>query len=115
MKSENNKLTNMLTIVTGNYNNLKHMVSDEELFKTRKRKASDDGDLIRNISYNRNICSEDQWSPALAKVVTESNVSTVYVRINPSDTSLVSYEIQYFVDFSEKLRYNENKMRAQNF
>lgn len=80
------KKSNMLTIVTGNYNNLKQMLPDEELSQKRKAGNDDYDNFIRNITFNHNISSGDRWSPALLKVV---KFPEVYVKINQSDTSLV--------------------------
>lgn len=85
VKSENKRLTNLLTTVSRNLSEFKHMELEEEeeeliMSRTRKRKAQE------NLENNNNIPS-NQMLPNVIR----SNISRVYVRIDPSDVSLVSF------------------------
>ncbi|KAL8499351.1 hypothetical protein ACS0TY_022363 [Phlomoides rotata] len=79
LKSENKKLSDMVTILIRNYNDLKQQCSEEEVSRTRKRKLAD-----QHTSWNPMMMSCDQ-----SKV----NISRVYVRIDPSDISLVQRSV----------------------
>ncbi|KAK4380977.1 putative WRKY transcription factor 40 [Sesamum angolense] len=83
MKSENKKLSDILTIVTRNYN---------DLMQTRKRKAVGPGNCTDNSCHNYYSCCDETSAGSLPKLI-KSNVSRVYVRIDPSDTSLVQRSV----------------------
>lgn len=87
VKSENKRLTDLLTTLSRNLSEFKHMQleEEEELSRTKKRKAQDNENLQINLSNN-----------TMPNVI-RSNISRVYVRIDPSDVSLVSsYILQTF-------------------
>lgn len=92
MKWENKKLNEILTIVCRNYHDLMKTESGEE--RLRKRK-SDEIENFSNITEFIHSCC-DAWSPGRPKEI-KSNISRVHVRIDPSDTSLVSLINSTFV------------------
>ncbi|KAI3454017.1 hypothetical protein Pfo_010680 [Paulownia fortunei] len=115
MKTENKKLTDMLTIVSRNYNDLMQRNSEDEVSRTRKRKADDDnenlGNFIVNKSFNHSSYC-DEWSPAGMPKVIKSNVSRVYVRIDPSDTSLVVKDGYQWRKYGQKVTRDNPSPRA---
>lgn len=84
VKSENKRLTDLLTIFSRNLSEFKQMqYEEEEMSRTRKRKADDQNQNLQNVSPKHKMCRGD-----LPNAIT-SNISRVYVRIDPSDVSLV--------------------------
>ncbi|KAL0372079.1 UNVERIFIED_CONTAM: putative WRKY transcription factor 40 [Sesamum calycinum] len=98
MKSENKKLSDILTIVTRNYN---------DLMQTRKRKAVDPGNCTDNSCHNYYSCCDETSAGILPKLI-KSNVSRVYVRIDPSDTSLVVKDGYGWRKYGQKVQRSVN-------
>ncbi|KAL0298252.1 UNVERIFIED_CONTAM: putative WRKY transcription factor 40 [Sesamum angustifolium] len=102
MKSENKKLSDILTIVTRNYN---------DLMQTRKRKAVDPGNCTDNSCHNYYSCCDETSAGSLPKLI-KSNVSRVYVRIDPSDTSLVVKDGYGWRKYGQKVTRDNPSPRA---
>ncbi|XP_011070377.2 probable WRKY transcription factor 40 [Sesamum indicum] len=100
MKSENKKLSDVLTIVTRNYN---------DLMQTRKRKAVDPGYYNHSCRYYS--CCDETSAGTLPKMI-KSNVSRVYVRIDPSDTSLVVKDGYGWRKYGQKVTRDNPSPRA---
>ncbi|KAL0447511.1 UNVERIFIED_CONTAM: putative WRKY transcription factor 40 [Sesamum latifolium] len=109
MKLENKKLSDILTMVTRNYN---------DLMQTRKRKAVDppagssvfgnDNDYSCHYYYS---CCDETSAGCLPKVI-KSNVSRVYVRIHPSDTTLVVKDGYGWRKYGQKVTRDNPSPRA---
>ncbi|KAK6116855.1 hypothetical protein DH2020_049385 [Rehmannia glutinosa] len=99
MKSENKKLSDMLTIVTTNYNDLMQTNEYENI-----------GNFIGNNSFNHN-CYDEYSSPGTPKVI-KSNVSRIYVRVDPLDTSLVVKDGYQWRKYGQKVTRDNPSPRA---
>lgn len=82
------KLTDLLTIVMS-----KNLCEEEEeqSRKRKRRQANDEDQNLENISssdHHSTVVYPSHLSAAMPNVV-RSNISRVYVRIDPSDISLV--------------------------
>ncbi|KAL0407826.1 UNVERIFIED_CONTAM: putative WRKY transcription factor 40 [Sesamum radiatum] len=106
MKWENKKLSDMLTILTRNYN---------DLMQTRKRKAVDSpspgSSVFGNDNDNDYSCCDETSAGCLPRVI-KSNVSRVYVRIDPSDTSLVVKDGYGWRKYGQKVTRDNPSPRA---
>lgn len=98
MRSENKKLTELLIIVCENYHTLqRHLIelvqknSGDEVPKLKKRKFDAENSVITMGNGGGNDSnSEEGGSPQRPKEIRTNISSRVYVRVDPSDTSLVS-------------------------
>ena len=119
LSSENKKLVEMLTMMCDNYNALQRQYRDlmsktshdhenysETLSPSRKRKAADSegytnnsnaivnssGLFINGSSAVESSSSDDEYSCKVPKEI-KSKISTVYVRVDSSDKTLVSFQV----------------------
>lgn len=91
MKSENKKLTDLLNTIYGKYNDLMQRYSEDEITKSRKRKAHYTENCDNFVETNEiSTCRCCDGGPNATPKEIVSNISKVYVRIDPSDVSLVS-------------------------
>lgn len=107
VSAENKKLTEMLTVVCENYNALRSHVMEymsknaeksSDLSPSRKRKcesSNNDGNnynavVVNGASESSSTDEDSPKKPREEKIT--AKISRVYVRTEPSDTSLVSAE-----------------------
>ncbi|XP_024024355.1 probable WRKY transcription factor 40 isoform X2 [Morus notabilis] len=122
ISSENRKLTEMLTVMCGNYNALKSQLrklmmkenSENELpvlspMSSRKRKAGSE-DLIKHASIE--CSSSDEESCKLLPKEIKSNFSTVYVRIDSSDKTLNVKDGYQWRKYGQKVTRDNPSPRA---
>ncbi|GFP81468.1 probable WRKY transcription factor 40, partial [Phtheirospermum japonicum] len=107
IKSENKKLSDILTIVSRNYNNLmmQRHCEDHEPSKTKKRKADENENLDNFIGF------DGKCSPGTTQVI-KSNVSRVHVRMDPSDTSPVVKDGYQWRKYGQKVTRDNPSPRA---
>ncbi|KAA8525605.1 hypothetical protein F0562_007460 [Nyssa sinensis] len=116
--SENKRLTDMLTILCQKYNNLQNHLtdltnksSDNELARFGKRKAEHENrSTIVRIDGNTASSSIDEGSSKKPKECINSiSTSRIYVRTDPSDTSLIVKDGHQWRKYGQKVtRYNSS-------
>lgn len=111
LKSENKKLTETLIFVSENYNTLqRHLIdlvqkySGDELPNSRKRKFEADN-TVNTFGHDgtKDCISEDDGSPKRPREIIRTNISSAFVRVDPSDASLVSSNLFHL---TEEIEYN---------
>lgn len=105
MSKENEKLNMMLDVMCGGFRSLQSQVIDlmgktssetgSNASKKRKDEGHDNRNVINsNISYTNNMeCSSSEDS-GKKQCSLSKKISSVQIRTNPSDTALVSAQIQ---------------------
>ncbi|CAA3006617.1 probable WRKY transcription factor 40 [Olea europaea subsp. europaea] len=113
MKSENKKLKELQNIVYGNYNDLMQKYSGDELMKTRKRKAPYTENYDNFVEKNGNStcsCCVEGSNGTPNEIF--SNVSKVYVRMDPSDMSPVVKDGYHWRKYGQKVTRDNPSPRA---
>lgn len=125
MKSENKKLLEMLFLVYENYialqNNMTDLMqnscrSSEDMFLPRKRKheSSEFNSVItlgNDASSETNIYGADE-SPRTPYKAIRTNISRVFVRTKPTDTSLVVKDGYHWRKYGQKVTKDNPSPRA---
>lgn len=105
MSKENEKLNMMLEVMCGSFRSLQSQVMDlmgktssetgSNASKKRKDEGHDNRNVINsNISYNNHMeCSSSEES-CKKQCSLSKKVSSIQIRTSPSDTALVSTQIQ---------------------
>ncbi|CAA2948671.1 probable WRKY transcription factor 40 [Olea europaea subsp. europaea] len=110
MKSENKKLKELLNIVYGNYNDLMQKYSGDELMKTRKRKAPYTENYDNFVEKNGCSCCVEGSNGTPKEIF--SNVSKVYIRMDPSDMSPVVKDGYHWRKYGQKVTRDNPSPRA---
>ncbi|KAL6985173.1 hypothetical protein U1Q18_018551 [Sarracenia purpurea var. burkii] len=118
MRSEKKKLTEMLIFLCGNYNSLQGQLTDlmlsaNEFPESRKRKAEGEnsgGAIGSNRSPEISWCSyEGQWKRPRE---IQTSVSRVFVKTDPSDTSLLVKDGYQWRKYGQKVTRDNPSPRA---
>ncbi|GLT76864.1 hypothetical protein SLA2020_484980 [Shorea laevis] len=123
IRAENRRLTEMLTIVCESYNSLqnqfmelKNKNSENEAGATRKRKAEaahDDYAYMIGFSGRSEGSSSDEGSSQRPREsIKASNITSVCVRINPCDSSLIVRDGYQWRKYGQKVTRDNPSPRA---
>ncbi|KAJ9167662.1 hypothetical protein P3X46_019276 [Hevea brasiliensis] len=115
LSSENKKLTEMLTVLCENYNALQNQFADlmsknseKELATSRKRKA----EMGINNGTTESSSSDEIDSTEKPKGSIKTKISRVFLRTNPSDTSLVVKDGYQWRKYGQKVTRDNPSPRA---
>ncbi|KAA8521695.1 hypothetical protein F0562_012315 [Nyssa sinensis] len=121
VNTENKRLTEMLNVVYEKYNNLQsHCLeltsksSNNELARLGKRKAEDDNrrNIVRLNGHTESSSCSDEGSCKKLQHCIKTNVSRVYVRTDPSDSSLIVKDGYQWRKYGQKVTRDNPSPRA---
>ncbi|XVF35670.1 hypothetical protein REPUB_Repub18cG0166200 [Reevesia pubescens] len=121
ISAENKKLTEMLTVLCEHYYSLQNQFmelvsknSENEAATSRKRKAECDQDYTNMIGFSGNAesCCSDEDSFKKPKECIKAKISSVYVRTNPSDNSLIVRDGYQWRKYGQKVTRDNPSPRA---
>lgn len=104
VRNENNKLSEMLSVISTNYNALRRQLMEymnknnpeKELNSSKKRKSESSNNNNGNDIGGSSI-DDDSCNKKLKEEPTKVKISKSYVRTEASDTSLVSIHIYIYI------------------